>query len=332
MARHVVGRRLRKRRADDDRLRGAAPGAGRARQCSSTSKGTSTREQVEKPRHPSLRFRVRLLRTPRLEPRGRFRLPGAHAHGADVSPRAFVEQRSLRRRRRTRAGLGPHRRRSRWRRSWGMPYREGLVKNRYVGRTFIMPNQGERSKLRAPEAQRDRGGVRRAATSCWWTTRSCAARRAGRSSTWLGLGRRSQGALRLHLAAARCTPCVYGIDMSTRREFVARDRSHAEEVAEQIKARTPWSTRRSTTWSARSVKGQPQIEQMCTACFSGDYPTGDITPGNAAADRERAARARRSSRFRQRRVRRKARRYARSGVSHPWMPCSPSNHRRRGVQ
>jgi amidophosphoribosyltransferase len=70
-------------------------------------------------------------------------------------------------------------------------------------------------------------------------------------------------------------PCVYGIDMSTRREFVARDRTEAE-VARHIGADAViYQTLDDLVESVTA--GGPEIEHMCTACFSGDYPTGDIT-------------------------------------------------------
>ena len=72
-------------------------------------------------------------------------------------------------------------------------------------------------------------------------------------------------------------PCVYGIDMSTRREFVARGRSH-EDVAREIGADAViYQTLDDLTQSV--LDGQDAITRMCTACFSGEYPTGDITTG-----------------------------------------------------
>jgi len=71
-------------------------------------------------------------------------------------------------------------------------------------------------------------------------------------------------------------PCVYGIDMSTRREFVARGRTH-DEVAREIGADAV-IYQNLDDLVASVTDDHPQIRQMCTACFSGNYPTGDITP------------------------------------------------------
>jgi amidophosphoribosyltransferase len=70
-------------------------------------------------------------------------------------------------------------------------------------------------------------------------------------------------------------PCVYGIDMSTRREFIARDRTHAE-VAREIGADAVIYQALDDLVGAVTEK-ELRITRMCTACFSGNYPTGDIT-------------------------------------------------------
>ena len=72
-------------------------------------------------------------------------------------------------------------------------------------------------------------------------------------------------------------PCVYGIDMSTRREFVARDRTAAQ-VAREIEAdAVVYQELEDLTGAV--LEDQNRIDRMCTACFSGEYPTGDITAG-----------------------------------------------------
>lgn len=156
----------------------------------------------------------------------------------------------------------------------GLPYREGLVKNRYVGRTFIMPNDGERRrsvrrKMNTIEEEfRDKNVL---------LVDDSIVR--GNTSRQIVQLARQAGARKVFFASTSpplVHPCVYGIDMSTRVEFVARERTH-EQIAEQIDADfVIYQTLDDLLESVR--EGAPRIDDMCAACFSGEYPTGDITP------------------------------------------------------
>ncbi|MDH3783930.1 MAG: amidophosphoribosyltransferase [Acidobacteriota bacterium] len=158
--------------------------------------------------------------------------------------------------------------------SLGLPYREGLVKNRYVGRTFIMANDSERrrsvrSKLNTIDEEFRGKHVLLVDDSIV----------RGNTSRQIVHLAREAGAKSVVFASTSpplVHPCVYGIDMSTRREFVARDRTH-EQVAEQIGADAVlYQGLDDLLDSVR--EGSSRITNMCSACFSGNYPTGDITP------------------------------------------------------
>jgi amidophosphoribosyltransferase len=154
-----------------------------------------------------------------------------------------------------------------------LPYREGLVKNRYVGRTFIMPNDGERQ--RSVRQKHNAIDEEFRGKDVLLVDDSIVR---GTTSRQLVRLARASGANRVVFASTSpplVNPCVYGIDMSTRREFVARDRT-PEEVAAAIEADAViYQTLEDL--EAAVMDGEPQIRKMCTACFSGRYPTGDIT-------------------------------------------------------
>jgi len=167
-----------------------------------------------------------------------------------------------------------------------VPYREGLVKNRYIGRTFIMPNQSSRQdsvrrKLNAiPLEFRDK----RVLLVDDSIVRGNTARRIVQMA-------RDAGASQVYLAITSpplVSPCPYGIDMASKTEFVA-DEHTPDEIASLLEADYLLYLDREAM-NAAAKAGNPCVEKFCNACFTGDYPTGDITPEVLAAiEGERAA-------------------------------------------
>jgi len=160
----------------------------------------------------------------------------------------------------------------------GLEYREGFVKNRYIGRTFIMPGQEQRqksvrSKLNAiPLEFRGRNVLLVDDSIVRGTT----------SAQIIELAREA-GARKVYFASAAPPvryPNVYGIDMPAAAELVAAGRSD-EEVARLIGA--DWLVYQDLEDLVAAVRhDKARVQDFDTSCFSGEYVTGDVTPAYLA--------------------------------------------------
>jgi amidophosphoribosyltransferase len=155
----------------------------------------------------------------------------------------------------------------------GLPYREGFVKNRYVGRTFIMPGQGVRKKsvrqkLNVVASEFKGRNVLLVDDSIV----------RGTTSREIVQMARDAGARKVYLASAAPPvrfPNVYGIDMPTPQELIAHGRT-LEEVRESIGCD---ALIYQDVDAMKNVVGalNPQLAGFDASCFDGVYVTGDIT-------------------------------------------------------
>ena len=155
----------------------------------------------------------------------------------------------------------------------GLPYREGFVKNRYVGRTFIMPGQGVRKKsvrqkLNVVASEFKGRNVLLVDDSIV----------RGTTSREIVQMARDAGARKVYLASAAPPvrfPNVYGIDMPTPQELIAYGRS-LEEVRESIGCD---ALIYQDVDAMKQVVGalNPALAGFDASCFDGVYVTGDIT-------------------------------------------------------
>ena len=155
----------------------------------------------------------------------------------------------------------------------GVSYREGLVKNRYIGRTFIMPNQSHRStsvrrKLNPIPLEFEGKDVLLVDDSI---VRGTTSRRIVDMA-------RSAGARNVYFAITSpplVAPCPYGIDMASKKEFIAEGKSLGE-IADALGVdHLVYLDREAMNTAARA--GNPSLKHFCNACFTGDYPTGDMS-------------------------------------------------------
>ena len=154
----------------------------------------------------------------------------------------------------------------------GVPFREGFVKNRYVGRTFIMPGQAirkdsVRKKLNPIPYEFEGKNVLLVDDSIV----------RGNTSAKIVQMARDAGAKKVFFASAAppvIHPNVYGIDMPAKSEYIAHDRSQ-KEVSEVIGA--DWLMYQHLEDLIEACQdGACGVEEFDTSCFNGVYVTDDI--------------------------------------------------------
>jgi len=158
--------------------------------------------------------------------------------------------------------------------SLGVDFREGFVKNRYVGRTFIMPGQQQRRK--SVRQKLNAMSIEFRGKNVMLVDDSIVR---GTTSREIVQMAREAGANKIYFASAAPPvryPNVYGIDMPTRQELIATDRT-AEEICNEIGA--DYLIFQDLDALSHAVsKVSPAVNSFETSCFNGHYITGDITP------------------------------------------------------
>ncbi len=164
----------------------------------------------------------------------------------------------------------------------GKPYREGFVKNRYVGRTFIMPGQGARKK--SVRQKLNAIGLEFKGRNVLLVDDSIVR---GTTSKEIVQMAREAGARKVYLASAAPPvrfPNVYGIDMPTAEELIAHNRS-IEEIREYIGADA--LIYQDVDAMKRVVAAlRPGLAGFEASCFDGNYVTGDVSLADFKAMRE----------------------------------------------
>lgn len=147
----------------------------------------------------------------------------------------------------------------------GIPYGEGLIKNRYVGRTFIQPTQamrelGLRMKL---NPLKDVLAGKRVIIVDDSIVR-------GTTSRKLVKTLREAGAVEVHMRISSppvTHPCFYGIDTDTQDQLIAATKSVAE-IAKQLEV----DSLAYLSWEGMLEETKEDTNNFCSACFTGDYP------------------------------------------------------------
>ncbi|MTV24527.1 amidophosphoribosyltransferase [Nitriliruptoraceae bacterium ZYF776] len=147
----------------------------------------------------------------------------------------------------------------------GLPFADGLVKNRYVGRTFIQPSQSLRQlgiRLKLSPVREVVEGKRLVVVDDSIVR--------GNTSRQLVQMLYAAGAAEVHLRITSppiAHPCYYGIDMATRAELIGADLA-----IEEIRAFVGCDSLHYISLDGLVSATPHQRKQLCTACFSGEYP------------------------------------------------------------
>jgi len=155
----------------------------------------------------------------------------------------------------------------------GKPYREGFVKNRYVGRTFIMPGQGVRKK--SVRQKLNAIGMEFKGRNVLLVDDSIVR---GTTSREIVQMAREAGANKVYMASAAPPvrfPNVYGIDMPTKEELIAHNRTH-EEICAYIGCDV--LIYQDVEAMKRAVAAlNTNLNSLEASCFDGQYITGDVS-------------------------------------------------------
>ena len=169
----------------------------------------------------------------------------------------------------------------------GLPYSEGLVKNRYVGRTFIEPDQRVRDlgvQLKFNPLPEVIGGKRLVVVDDSIVR--------GTTTPHVVAMLKRAGAREIHMRVCAPPiqhPCHFGVDMATRKELIAANKS-VEEIRKFIGADT--LAYLTVPGLLKTVEGSQG--GFCTACFTGKYPIpiqlelGETVSPQSALEREEA--------------------------------------------
>ncbi len=154
----------------------------------------------------------------------------------------------------------------------GVKFREGFMKNRYIGRTFIMPGQQMRKK--SVRQKLNAIGLEFEGKNVLLVDDSIVR---GTTSEQIIQMARDKGAKKVYFASAAPAvryPNVYGIDMPAAHELIAHNRTE-EEVCAAIGAdKMIYQDLEDLIESVR--KGNTKVEHFDTSCFDHKYVTGDI--------------------------------------------------------
>jgi amidophosphoribosyltransferase len=155
----------------------------------------------------------------------------------------------------------------------GTPFGQGLVKNRYVGRTFIAPTP----ELRAAAVRMKLNPLRENVAGRRLVVVDDSIVRGTTTRAMIGM-LRDAGAAEIHLRVSSPPyrwPCFYGMDTGTREELLAANLS-VEEIREFLGVDTlaylPLPALR------EAVAGDPEAPGFCDACLTGTYPVPVPTP------------------------------------------------------
>ena len=147
----------------------------------------------------------------------------------------------------------------------GIPYAEGLIKNRYVGRTFIQPTQAMREsgiKMKLNPLKDVLVGKRVIIVDDSIVR--------GTTSRKIVKALRDAGATEVHMRVSSppiTHPCFYGIDTDSQDHLIAATKS-VEEIAVQIDV----DSLSYLSWEGMLEETREESNNFCSACFTGDYP------------------------------------------------------------